>query len=224
MVGYLCFKKILNDWKRQNQNNFYTLINNIQPKHMHTTANSKEQRIREFGCNENYRSVIKSWGFTSCEVLIHVASMSCMRTYQWSQFCTPPMILIHHTFLHYAFLYKKLAFFITFIVVYLLPLCLFIMLDVSVYAFLWYHDVMWCNVMCLTSDEVRNGLLPTVWESTWRFIWRQFFSHFWSWNKWRGHPFAMVPPEVLLTESLEGIAPTVDFTCTRRQILRIYNM
>ena len=37
-------------------------------------------------------------------------------------------------------------------------------------------------------------------------------SQFWSLDKWRGHHFAKIPLEVLLTGNLEDIAPTTDFT------------
>ena len=80
--------------------------------------------------------------------------------------------------------------------------------------FCFFNGWMW-YVMCLTSEKLHNELFLSVWESTRRLIRRQLVSQFWSLGKWRGHHFAKVPPEVLLTGNLKDIVPTTDFTCTR---------
>ena len=36
----------------------------------------------------------------------------------------------------------------------------------------------WIDEMVLTSDELRSGFLPTVWDLTRRLIWRQMISQF----------------------------------------------
>ena len=62
----------------------------------------------------------------------------------------------------------------------------------------------WCDAMCLTSEELWSGLLPTIWGPTRRLIRRQLVSQIWSLDKWRGHHFARVSPEVLLTGIIGG--------------------